>query len=92
MAKAKATPAEKPVKAEPKKAAATKAASEKPAAAKKPVAAKPAAPAKKSTAKKTVTTAQIAARAYEIFLSRGGQPGNEVSDWLQAEQELKSSK
>ena len=27
-------------------------------------------------------------RAYEIYLQRGGQPGDEVDDWLQAEREL----
>jgi DUF2934 family protein len=31
---------------------------------------------------------QIAHRAYEIFLARGGQPGNPEQDWLQAEREL----
>jgi hypothetical protein len=30
----------------------------------------------------------IARRAYEIFLSRGGGPGHEADDWLQAEKEL----
>ena len=32
---------------------------------------------------------QIARRAYEIYLSRGGAHGNHVDDWLQAERELK---
>ena len=27
-------------------------------------------------------------RAYEIYLQRGGQPGYELEDWLQAEREL----
>jgi hypothetical protein len=27
-------------------------------------------------------------RAYEIYLQRGGQPGNELEDWLQAGREL----
>jgi hypothetical protein len=27
-------------------------------------------------------------RAYEIYLERGGQPGHELDDWLQAEREL----
>jgi hypothetical protein len=27
-------------------------------------------------------------RAYEIYLERGGFPGNELDDWLQAEREL----
>jgi hypothetical protein len=29
-------------------------------------------------------------RAYEIYLQRGGQPGYELEDWLQAERELTS--
>jgi hypothetical protein len=32
---------------------------------------------------------QIARRAYEIFLARGGQPGNPEQDWQQAERELR---
>jgi hypothetical protein len=35
-----------------------------------------------------LTEAQIRARAYEIFLGRGGQHGHETDDWLQAEYEL----
>ena len=31
---------------------------------------------------------EIRNRAYEIYLQRGAQPGNEVEDWLQAEREL----
>jgi len=31
---------------------------------------------------------QIRLRAYEIHLERGGLPGNELDDWLQAEREL----
>ena len=31
---------------------------------------------------------QIRLRAYEIFLERGGFPGNELDDWLQTEREL----
>jgi hypothetical protein len=34
------------------------------------------------------TKTEIAARAYEIFLKRGGQHGHSVEDWLQAEREL----
>jgi hypothetical protein len=37
---------------------------------------------------KRPTEAQIRARAYEIFLERGGQHGHETDDWLQAEYEL----
>ncbi len=33
---------------------------------------------------------EIRDRAYEIYLQRGGQPGYEVDDWLQAERELSS--
>jgi hypothetical protein len=35
------------------------------------------------------THEQIARRAYEIFLARGGQPGSAEQDWHQAERELK---
>lgn len=31
---------------------------------------------------------QIRQRAYEIYVSRNGAPGDEVQDWLQAEREL----
>jgi hypothetical protein len=31
---------------------------------------------------------EIRRRAYEIYLERGGQPGGELDDWLQAEREL----
>ena len=34
------------------------------------------------------TAEQIRQRAYEIYLSRGSGNGNELSDWLQAQQEL----
>jgi hypothetical protein len=33
---------------------------------------------------------EIRNRAYEIFLQRGAQPGDEVEHWLQAERELTS--
>jgi Protein of unknown function (DUF2934) len=33
---------------------------------------------------------QIRDRAYQIYLKRGGQPGDQVEDWLQAERELTS--
>ena len=32
---------------------------------------------------------QIRMRAYELFQSRGGQPGKAMDDWLQAEYELR---
>jgi hypothetical protein len=34
---------------------------------------------------------QIRERAYEIYLARRGQQGDEVSDWLAAERELRES-
>lgn len=34
------------------------------------------------------TVQQIAARAYELFLARGGEHGYHEVDWLQAEREL----
>lgn len=35
------------------------------------------------------TREQIQKRAYEIYSARGGVPGRELDDWLQAEHELK---
>jgi hypothetical protein len=36
----------------------------------------------------TARTKEVAQRAYEIFLARGGQEGSDLDDWLQAEREL----
>jgi hypothetical protein len=36
----------------------------------------------------TITEDDVRLRAYELYLQRGGIPGDEVSDWLQAEREL----
>lgn len=35
------------------------------------------------------TNEEIAARAYQLFLSRGGSDGLDKEDWLEAEKELK---
>lgn len=35
---------------------------------------------------------QIAKRAFELFLARGGQHGRHVDDWVQAERELTTGK
>lgn len=35
-----------------------------------------------------VTDDQIAQRAYELYLDRGGEHGADLDDWLQAEREL----
>jgi hypothetical protein len=32
---------------------------------------------------------EVARRAYEIYLARGGEPGHEQEDWLRAEKELR---
>ena len=32
--------------------------------------------------------ARVRTRAYQIYLDRGGQPGHDMDDWLQAEYEL----
>jgi hypothetical protein len=37
------------------------------------------------------TREQIAARAYQIFLARGGAHGRHEEDWLRAEQELRNT-
>ena len=41
-----------------------------------------------TTVRRLPTHEEIAARANQIFLERGSQPGHEVDDWLQAEYEL----
>jgi hypothetical protein len=35
-----------------------------------------------------VSPAEIAQRAYQLYLQRGGAHGNDVEDWLVAESEL----
>jgi hypothetical protein len=32
----------------------------------------------------------IAARAYELYLARGGADGKDIDDWLKAEQDLRA--
>lgn len=45
--------------------------------------------AKKTRAVKSAPThEEIASRAYEIFLERGGAPGDALQDWTRAEREL----
>jgi hypothetical protein len=31
---------------------------------------------------------EVARRAYELFQARGGEPGRELQDWVQAEEEV----
>jgi len=44
--------------------------------------------AEDASANHTPSLEEIRLRAYEIYLERGGIPGNELDDWLQAEREL----
>jgi hypothetical protein len=44
--------------------------------------------AEDTSANHTPSHEEIRLRAYEIHLERGGLPGNELDDWLQAEREL----
>ena len=37
------------------------------------------------------TEEDVRRRAYEIHLARGGAPGADLEDWLQAERELRSA-
>jgi hypothetical protein len=34
------------------------------------------------------TDQDVARRAYDLFVSRGGQHGHDVEDWLEAERQL----
>jgi hypothetical protein len=45
-------------------------------------------PAPEAAAPVEVTPEDIRCRAHEIFCSRNGVNGDQMSDWLQAEQEL----
>jgi len=42
--------------------------------------------------KKVPTHEEIALRAFEIYLKRGGESGGELDDWLAAEKELTESR
>ena len=47
--------------------------------------------AEDTSANHAVNHREIMRRAYEIYLERGGLPGYELEDWLQAESELESA-
>lgn len=47
---------------------------------------------KPQASKSSPTHEEIATRAYEIYLERGGAPGHEVEDWTRAERELLENK
>ena len=38
--------------------------------------------------RKELSEEDIAHRAYELYVQRGGEPGMEVEDWLRAEKKL----
>ncbi len=38
------------------------------------------------------TDAEIARRAYDLYLARGREDGHDLEDWLQAERELNGSR
>ena len=38
------------------------------------------------------TLEEIRQHAHEIFMARGGTPGNALEDWLRAEQQLKQER
>ena len=42
--------------------------------------------------KKVPTHEEIAQRAFEIYLKRGGESGGELNDWFAAEKELTDSR
>jgi hypothetical protein len=45
---------------------------------------------KPRVAKNHPTQEEIALRAYHIYMERGGMPGNELEDWVEAERQLLS--
>jgi Protein of unknown function (DUF2934) len=40
--------------------------------------------------RKELSKEDIAHRAYELYVQRGGEPGKDVEDWVTAEKELSS--
>ncbi len=49
-----------------------------------------AAPKSDAPADTLAIQARIRARAYEIHLERGGMPGRDLDDWLEAEREIQA--
>ena len=47
--------------------------------------------AEDSSVNRAPSQEEIRRRAYEIYLERGGLPGRELEDWLQAESEFESA-
>lgn len=44
----------------------------------------------KTSAGDSLRLEEIRIRAYEIYIERDGQPGDDLTDWLQAEREIES--
>jgi Protein of unknown function (DUF2934) len=44
-----------------------------------------------TTSTRHVENAQVAQRAYELFLARGSSHGQDLDDWIRAERELTST-
>ncbi len=40
--------------------------------------------------RKELSKDEVAHRAYELYVQRGGEPGKDVQDWIRAEKELSS--
>jgi DUF2934 family protein len=45
--------------------------------------------APKVRAQQAFTPADVANRAYDLYLARGSNHGHDIDDWLQAERELR---
>jgi hypothetical protein len=48
----------------------------------------PSGPRRRAQSAVVITREEIARRAYEFFLARGGEHGRDLDDWLRAEREL----
>ena len=46
--------------------------------------------AKVAVTKRKLTHLQIANRAFDIYVSRGGDHGHDVGDWFEAERQLQT--
>jgi hypothetical protein len=47
---------------------------------------------KPAVSQQAAATADIARRAYELYLARGCEHGHDVDDWVRAERELGTSR
>jgi len=63
-----------------------------PAAHKRAASKKPDGAAKAPVAARQPSDEEIRARAYERYLERGGEPGGDFDDWLEAEKDLKATR